>query len=86
LTGVVSSTIDTTAQLVGKAFLILQIAPLAWLFLQFINYWNVCSFYLLINITKPSYLNEFLSKVYNAINASVFQQLGINLQIPVNDY
>jgi hypothetical protein len=76
---------DAATQLVGKAFLIMQIAPLAWLFLQFINYWNICSFYLLINITKPSYLNEFLSKVYNAINSSVFQQLGINLQMNVNN-
>jgi hypothetical protein len=66
---------------VSKAFLIMQVAPVAWMFLQFINYWNICSFYCLMNITIPDYFKDCLQQIFAAVNSSVFQVLDINLKL-----
>jgi hypothetical protein len=59
----------------------MKIAPLMWIFLQFINYWNICSYYLLINIIIPDYFTSYLKQIYDTVNSSVLKQLGINLQV-----
>jgi len=47
-------------------------APLAWLFLNFMNFWNICSFYLFLNADIPQYLKMILEMIYDKINTSLF--------------
>jgi hypothetical protein len=45
-------------------FLTLEMAPLAWLFLNFMNFWNICSFYLFLNADIPEYLRMILKLIF----------------------
>jgi hypothetical protein len=60
---------------VQKLFFIFQVAPLSFIFLRFINYWSITSFYILIKMEMPDYLKNCLSSIYKSINDWFFNSL-----------
>ncbi len=60
---------------------ILKYFPFSFLFLRFINFWSICTMYLIPKITFPTYLTEILSDIYKNINSSLFEKMGFYLSI-----
>jgi len=69
---------DLIGEIIKIIFLVLEIAPLAWLFLNFMNFWNICSFYLFLDADIPLYLKMILETIYEKINTSLldFSYIG----------
>lgn len=51
---------------------LLQLFPISFLFMRFINFWSICSLYFFIDIKIPNYLQEILQKISEAMNSSIF--------------
>jgi hypothetical protein len=47
-------------------------------FIGFINFWNVCSLYALIQTEMPTYLKDVLLKIYEMVNFSIFNLINIS--------
>lgn len=61
--------------------MVLQVLPLSYLFMRFINFWSICSVYLLPGILFPPYLQEILLSIYKNINLSIFETIGFHLSV-----
>ena len=53
--------------------------PFAALFLRFINFWTVCSFYAFMDIGMPYFLKDILNNIFIVINSSLFSIIGIKV-------
>ena len=45
--------------------------PLAWLFLNFMNFWSICNFYLFLKADIPQYLQMILKLIYDKTNVQI---------------
>lgn len=50
----------------------MKLFPIAFLFMRFINFWAMCSLYLMIELKVPGYLQNILELIYEGANISTF--------------
>ncbi len=60
-------------------FYTIKVLPIAFLFMRFINFWSICSFYVLIGVKMPTFLEEILLMIFNGVNGSFFDILNIHV-------
>ncbi len=51
---------------------LMKLFPIAFLFMRFINFWAMCSLYLMIELKVPGYLQNILELIYEGANSSTF--------------
>jgi len=56
--------------------------PLTFYFLGFLNYFNLCSQYILLNQIIPDQVYYYLNQIYQNLNTNFFSILGLNLNVP----
>lgn len=74
----ISLTIDGTQNLA----LIISSSPFLIYFLGFINFLNICSIYVLLDMTLPYELYFYLKTIFNFINKDIFSVVGLTINIP----
>jgi hypothetical protein len=77
----ISDAFDSIGTGVSYAMTFGQVFPAAFLFMRFINFWSICSLYLLPDLVLPTYLYNILFTIYSNINTSVFGLLNINVSV-----
>ena len=61
----------------------LSSVPFSIYFLSFLNYFTLCSLYVLLNFPIPEHIYHYLAYTYSQINRSIFQLIGIDIDHPI---
>lgn len=77
------SRLENISPIFGFIYMILQMSPFAILFLSFINYWNFCCLYSILDIKVPVYLPNAHQIIFNSTQTSIFTVLNYNPSFPV---
>ena len=60
--------------------------PIGIYFLSFINYFSLCSLYVLLNYPIPKQLYQYLASVYEQLNESLLAIFGVEVSLgPFSD-
>jgi hypothetical protein len=78
-----TSGLENISPIIGFIYMILQMSPFAILFLSFINYWNFCCLYSILDIKVPLYLPNAHQIIFNSTQTSIFTVLNYNPSLPV---
>lgn len=61
--------------------IILKLNPFGFVYLYFMNFWQITSSYILLNINTPRYLKKILQKIHDFSDKPVLSLFGDNLPI-----
>ena len=56
--------------------------PLSIYFLGFLNYFTMCSLYVLLNFKIPEHIFTYLALIYEQINSDILSLFGISVNVP----
>lgn len=77
-----NSSLNLASGLTNTMSTVASSVPFSIFFLGFLNYFTMCSLYVLLNFPLPETLYRYLSLVYNEINTNLFAVVGIDFKIP----
>ena len=56
--------------------------PLSIYFLGFLNYFTMCSLYVLLNFPIPEHVFNFLGLMYVQVNSDILSAFGVKIKVP----
>ncbi len=57
-------TFNSVSPVITTVFSIIQISPFTLIFIGFMNYWNLCCLYSILDVKVPGYLPEIHEKIF----------------------
>ena len=56
--------------------------PLSIYFLGYLNYFTMCSLYVLLNFPIPEHAFNFLGSIYVHVNSDILSAFGVEINMP----